>query len=146
MKIEILEGTIEEVVELSKKIPELVNPHEKKEYQKRMTNRKHLILIAYVNGEAAGFKVGYEKYSDGSFYSWMGGVLPVYRREGIARVLAEYQENWAKGEGYTSIRFKTRNSHQKMLLFAISRGFQIIEVIPREQISEYRILLERILE
>ena len=71
---------------------------------------------AEVDGEPAGFKVGYER--ENYFYSWMGAVLPAYRRLGIAQKLADQQEKWAKSAGYTTIRFKTRNHHKGMFIFA----------------------------
>ncbi|MDO1449156.1 GNAT family N-acetyltransferase [Rhodocytophaga aerolata] len=136
-------GSIEEVVALSKLMPEFDHPHEVEEYIKRLAGKKQLILVAYTDGKPVAFKVGYEKEADGSFYSWMGGVLPAYRKEGIAKSLASIQEKWASENGYKHIRFKTRNRHQAMLLFAIKNGFQIIGVEPRETLAEYRILLEK---
>lgn len=90
-----------------------------------------------------GFKVGYNKENNGSFYSWMGGVLRAYRQAGVARELARVQEAWAKKEGFTRIRFKTRNRHKAMLLFAIKNSFAIMAVEPREIVAEYRIVLEK---
>ena len=44
---EIKKGTIETVVKLSKQIQEFSAPHEAAEYEKRLDNTNHLILIAY---------------------------------------------------------------------------------------------------
>ena len=142
-KIHIKEGTIKEVVQLSQQIPEFINPHGMEEYQRRLTNTTHLILIAYVNNEPAGFKVGYEK--EGYFYSWMGAILPNFRRLQLATKLAKAQEAWASKQGYPHITFKTRNYLKPMLLFALKRGFHIIAVEERERIEEYRILLRKFL-
>lgn len=138
-------GSIAEAVAISRMLPEFNDPHEAEEYIKRLYGKKHLILIAYVHDQAIGFKVGYAKENDGSFYSWMGGVLPAYRQQGIAKELADAQETWARENGFTKIRFKTRNRHKNMLLFAIKNGFKIIAVEPRESTEEYRILLEKTL-
>jgi hypothetical protein len=54
MKIQ--HGTIKEVVELSDLIPEFYEPHRAAEYEKRLTNVPHLILIAKINEKLAGFK------------------------------------------------------------------------------------------
>lgn len=142
-KISIRKGTIQEVVKLSHLLPEFENPHSIEAYQKRLDGVQSLILIAEVNGEPAGFKVGYDRDKDGSFYSWMGGVLPKFRRMGLARQLAEYQEEWAMKNGYKKIRFKTRNSHKKMLIFALLRGFYLLEVVPYADPQSSRILLEK---
>jgi ribosomal protein S18 acetylase RimI-like enzyme len=143
MTLEIYEGTIDEAVEISKKIPEFDNPYSKKEYEKRLFNTKHLILIAKLDDELVGFKVGYEKDKDGSFYTWMGGVIPKHRRKGIAEKLAERQEQWAKKQGYNKIKLKTRNKFKEMLIFSLSRGFKIIEIEKKGQINDYRIILEK---
>jgi len=141
MKIKIRPGTIAQVVTLSQQIPEFINPHPFEEYQSRLANRPHLILIAYVEEKSAGFKVGYEK--EDYFYSWMGAILPEFRRNNIATLLAEEQERWASQKGYSHITFKTRNYLKPMLLFAIKRGFNILAVDKRPNIEDYRIILRK---
>lgn len=138
---EIQEGDIETVVALSQQIPEFINPHKAAEYYKRLTDVPHLILIASVDNQVVGFKVGYER--EGNFYSWMGGILPNFRRLGIAQALADAQEKWAKEKGYPHVSFKTRNSHKSMLLFALKNGFDIIGFEERIPIGEARILLRK---
>lgn len=140
-EIAIVEGTPETVVALSKKIPELQNPYPIEEYQKRLNQTAHLILVALMDGQAVGFKVGYAR--EDYFYSWMGGVLPAFRRRGIARFLADYQENWAKSKGYTTILFKTRNYLKGMLIFAVQNGFDIIGVEHQPDPGNNRILLRK---
>jgi len=112
--IEIKEDRLETVVELSEKVPEFHDPHGLVVYQNRLKNVPAIILVAYVDEQPAGFKVGYEK--DGYFYSWMGAILPKYRRLGLARKLAEQQEAWAKAKGYPHVTFKTRNRLKSMLI------------------------------
>ncbi len=141
IKIEV--GTLETVVAISQKIPEFHNPHNLSTYQQRLKNVPHIILVAYVDDVPAGFKVGYERAD--YFYSWMGAILPAYRRLGLARQLADKQELWAKDNGYPHVTFKTRNRLKPMLLFAIGRGFDIIEVQPKTRIGEYRIILRKLL-
>lgn len=142
-KTTIRKGSIKEAVELSYQIPEFDNPHSKEIYQERLQNKKHLIAIAEVEGELAGFKVGYDKFGNTSFYTWMGGVLPKFRKKGLAKALAEFQEQFAMKEGFNSVILKTRNCHKNMLHFAISSGFEIVDVELREKSSENRILLNK---
>ena len=139
--IRIEKGTVEEAVALSREIPEFKDPHDAGEYRRRLGDRPHLILIAFVGAEAAGFKVGYER--SGCFYSWMGAVLPAFRRLGVAAALQKSQENWVKTQGYTTITFKTRNHHKGMLIFALSQGFDIIGLETREKVEDYRIILRK---
>jgi len=140
--IAIKQSDIETVVALSKQIPEFHSPYEAADYLKRLEGVPHLILVAFDSEKAVGFKVGYER-EKGSFYSWMGAILPEYRRQGIAQQLADYQELWAKEQGYPSIIFKTRNRLKAMLTFAINNGFNITRVEERENIGEYRIWLKK---
>lgn len=142
-EITIRKGSIAEVVALSKQVPEFFQPYSEVTYEKRLQDKPHLILIAEVDGNLAGFKVGYQKETKSEFYSWMGGVLVLYRRLGIATKLAERQESWAKEKGYHIIKFKTRNRLTKMLHFGLHRGFMITDVIKNEELEEYRIILEK---
>jgi len=142
--IEIREDSLPTVVTLSRNIPEFSNPHGLETYQQRLDGVPSIVLVAYVNGQPAGFKVGYER--EGYFYSWMGAILPQYRRLGLATKLAERQELWAKKQGYPHVTFKTRNRLKPMLLFALSRGFDIVEVQPKATLEEYRIILQKSLE
>src|SRR5687768_15065806 len=96
MSLVIRNGYIEEAVAISRQIPEFDHPHKADEYRKRLMGKKQLILIAWKEDKAIGFKVGYDKENDGSFYSWMGGVLPAYRHDGVAKELANVQETWAR--------------------------------------------------
>ena len=100
-------------------------------------------MIAYDNHNPIAFKIGYQKHSDGSFYSWMGGVLPNYRRKGIANNLADRQEAWAKKNGYIAIKMQTREKHIAMLALAINRGFQITNRIEKTSSSNTRIWMNK---
>ena len=143
--LHIKEGTIPQVVELALKIPEFSDPVYEEALKDRLTGVPKLILIAYWDFQPAGFKIGYERDQDGSFYSWIGVVLKDHRKKGIARALAEKQEAWARERGYTHIRFKTRNCFKAMQCFALKRGFDIIGYEAREDRSQDRIWMEKVL-
>ncbi|MEQ9103009.1 MAG: GNAT family N-acetyltransferase [Imperialibacter sp.] len=121
----IREGTIEEVVAASQHVPELVNPYEEPVYHERFQDRPHLILVAEADGKIIGFKVGYDRYKDGSFYSWMGGLLPAYRGQGIYQQLTAAMEQWAAEKGYTHMLLKTRNKLKPMIRFCLSQGYYV---------------------
>lgn len=142
-QISIRKGSILEATTITHQIPEFGKAYMTAEYVKRLDSASHLILIAEIEGEIVGFKVGYEREQDGSFYSWMGGVLPEHRRKGVASLLAGRQEQWAVLKGYTSVRFKTHNQHQGMLLCSIKRGFKIVDFDTRATVDENRIILEK---
>ncbi|HOY15726.1 MAG TPA: GNAT family N-acetyltransferase [Haliscomenobacter sp.] len=141
----IREGTIAEVVGLSLLIPEFSAPYQEDEYTLRLQGVPSLILVAEHADRVVGFKVGYAKRAE-IFYSWMGAVLPEYRQSGVAKALAQAQENWAKLHGFQFIQCKTRNRLKAMLHFALGNGFDIIGVEPRAVVGEHRILLQKSLE
>ena len=142
--IEILPlSDIQRVVAISLQLPEFHNPYPAEVYEQRLSNVPHLILVKRLEEQEVAFKVGYQREEDGSFYSWMGGVLPQARRKGVALALALQQEAWAKTQGYQSIKFKTLNRHKKMLHFALGRGFDIIQVDAFPERGENRIWLQK---
>lgn len=144
-RIKIRQGNIEEVVALSQRVSEFYQPYSEKIYEDRLKQVTHLILIAEVDGVQVGFKVGYQRDSAHTFYSWMGGVLDSHRRKGIATKLADAQELWAKNQDYLKIYFKTRNKLSKMIHFGLNRGFMIVDLIKKGKIEDYRIVMEKVL-
>ena len=139
--IKIIKGNIETSAQIMHQLPEFDSPYNIEEINNRINNVPHINLVAYVDKIPAGFKLGYER--EGFFYSWLGGVLPKYRRMGIAKKLADEQEKWALKNNYSSIVFKTRNRHKAMLVFSIKNGFDIFKIDKKENIAEYRIWLRK---
>lgn len=115
------------LLELNQAIPEFDNPYSLVEYQLRLSNKPMLALFIKVEGEVAGFKLGYEQ-TDDRFYSWLGGVLPEFRGLGLAQQLLQVQESWAKQQGYQHIEVKTLNRFSSMLKMLISNQYQITEL------------------
>ena len=141
--IHIHEGKLDDAVMVSANIPEFDDPYKIQEYSKRLDGTTHQILTAYDDHNPIAFKIGYQRHPDGSFYSWMGGVLPNYRRKGIANNLANQQDAWAKKNDYKSIKMQTRKKHKTMLALAISRGFQITRIIEKIPDSNTRIWMNK---
>ena len=119
------EDKLDDAFMVSTNIPEFDDHYEILEFSKRLNSTVHLIFTAYDDHNPIALKIGYHRHSDGSFYSWMGGVLPNYRRKGIANNLADHQETWARKKGYKNIKLQTRSKHNAMQALAINRGFQI---------------------
>lgn len=123
MQIDI--GTIDEVLLVNSQVPEFENHGTLiNKIASRLCNTKGLILIARINGELAGYKIGYE-ISNQTFYSWLGGVVPKYRRQGIATKLREHQESWALESRYSEITVKSMNRFPSMLQLLISSNYEI---------------------
>ena len=118
---------LNEIVNLSQQITELDQGLTQQAFEQRMLNSQALILVARVEGELAGFKLGYAK-NDREFYSWLGGVAPDFRQLGLAKEMLQYQEKWAKARGYHQIQVKTRNCYTAMLNMLISNNYQITDL------------------
>ena len=142
--IHIRKGTFQECVDLSSKIPEFNSPYKIEEYKKRCAG-KYLALIAEIDNQPVGFKIGYNRFHNGSFYSWMGGVLPKFRRIRVAFSLANFQEKWATKNEFSSILLKTRQKHDGMIAFSLNRGFIITEETQITPVEETRIWMEKLL-
>ncbi|MBW8186168.1 GNAT family N-acetyltransferase [Shewanella nanhaiensis] len=112
------------LMELNQAIPEFDNAYPMTEYQTRLSDKPMLALFIKVEGEVAGFKLGYE-LDNGQFYSWLGGILPEFRGLGLAKQLLLAQESWAIEQGYQQIEVKTLNRFASMLKMLISNQYQI---------------------
>lgn len=113
------------------------------DYLLERLNDSGIILIAFDDNKPVACKIAYDRYSDGSIYSWLGGVLPAYRNKRIALDLHNELEKIARESNYKSIVFKTRNKHKSMLHFGLKQGFDIIDFEAKPESSENRILLKK---
>lgn len=120
-------------------------PYSREKIDREATTKHNLIaLIAEVDGQACGFKVGYEQTSR-LFYSWIGGVLPNFRGHGIARKLMVEQHKLGKEMGYKFVRTNTENKFQGMLILNLKTGFDIVGVQRGYDQSKTVIMLEKCL-
>lgn len=113
------------------------------EFFKRRYNEhsKIMSVLAYDNQDLVGFKIGYP-YNEDTFYSWIGGVLPNYRKQGIANELAEQQELFAKFLGFKKMRTKSMNTFKPMMTLNLKRGFDITKVYSNEK-GQTKIIFEK---
>ncbi|EAQ31728.1 MULTISPECIES: GNAT family N-acetyltransferase [Idiomarina] len=124
MKLDIRSGTIEEVLKVNVQIPEFDGRTTASKISTKLTGKAHLILVASHAEKPIAYKIGYE-ISDTEFYSWLGGVIPNYRKKGVATKLREKQESWALNHGYSTISVKSMNRYRAMLQLLISNGYYI---------------------
>jgi len=141
--ITIKEVPIEEAVKVNATIVEFDAPYQKDYFEDRYKNKDKLIIVAYVNDQPSGYIVGYDKFEDGSFYCWMAGVNPKFRKLGLLKTLMDYEDKWAKEKGYNKIKIKTRNNRREMLAYLVKYGFFFTEVVQNPNIDDNRILLEK---
>lgn len=119
------QGTIDDILNIDAQIPELDAKTTRDKLVSRLASVPHLILLAKVDGATVGYKAGYE-VNDTEFYSWLGGVIPAFRKQGIATALRKHQESWAKEARYTSISVKSMNRYMNMVQLLLSSGYKIV--------------------
>ena len=103
-----------------------------------------LVLARFDNGSLAGFKLGYRRGAT-LFYSWLGGVHPDARRQGVAAELMRRQHEWAQSQGYTEIETQTRAANNAMIILNLRSGFRVrgfgLDSIGREVVIQRKRLV-----
>jgi ribosomal protein S18 acetylase RimI-like enzyme len=142
MNIVIEEDSIEKLPEIHDMIPEFDHGSTLEGFMKIINHREFIFLVAKVDGKVVGFKFGYFQ-SPTEFFSWLGGVVPEFRRKQIAKKLAEEMEKRVREKGVKFIRMMTLNKFRNMLLFSISNGFKITGKKSGETVDENKIYLSK---
>lgn len=107
----------------------------------RTNHRDMVILKARIMDIPIGFKVGYGKLN-GVFYSAKGGVLPIYRRQGVAQKMLDMMMDSATVLGYREFQYDTfPNMDKGMLFLGLNRGFKIIEAKWNAQYKDFQLTL-----
>ena len=105
---------------------------------------EYLAIIASLNNKPVGYSVGY-RFKEGSFYVWMAGVTPEYRRKGVFTALSGYLEKWAKDKEYKSIKIKTWNKRREMRILLVKLGYDIVGFEKKLDVQENRLMHEKLL-
>ncbi|MGG3571053.1 GNAT family N-acetyltransferase [Bacillus gobiensis] len=105
------------------------------------TRPKFLILVAVHEDRVVGYKIGYQDRNS-RFYSWLGGVYPEYRGQGIASELMLKQHEWCKRQEYAAVRTLSKNKWRSMLILNLRHGFDIVGTYTDEK-GEPKIILEK---
>lgn len=142
MPITLRSANAEEIFIIYQNTPEFSAHYQLQDIRDRLAQKPFSLLIAEIDGRPAGFKAGYA-LSETSFYSWLGGVLPAYRRCGVAQTLLTAQEQWARQQGYRLLSVKTRNGFKGMLLLLLRNDYQLIRLEARGEVADFRLLLEK---
>jgi GNAT superfamily N-acetyltransferase len=97
-------------------------------FQRRYLGRHNVLqMVAQVNNRPVGFFLGFE-LKPRVFFAWFYGVLPAFRRQGIASQLMDAVHDWARAEDYEAIRFECHNQHRPMLHLAIALEYDIVGI------------------
>lgn len=103
-------------------------PREEEFFQRRFRGRHNVcMMVAMLDDRHVGFTVGFELMPS-TYFSWLCGVLPEFRRLSIATQLIRAQSAWAEDHEYTTLRFECQNQHRPMLHVAISEGYDLVGI------------------
>jgi ribosomal protein S18 acetylase RimI-like enzyme len=141
--ISVHEIDIRIVPEINDSIVEFGERYDVTYFENRYKDRSKLIVAGYVGQSQAGYMVAYDKFQDGSFYCWMTGVNPLFRRRGVLRAMMKYLVAWMRERGYHTLRIKTRNNRREMLSFLVREDFMFTEVESEPHIEDYRVSAEK---
>ena len=148
MKTEYRFGTREEFIELSEKWRSVAfsenNDVNIEDYQSEEEKNKRkdlaetiklgyrIYLLAYVDGNFAGWAWGYQKSST-EYYMCNSAVLPEYRRLGIYQKMLEMTLEKASNDGFQEITSKHHACNNEVILPKLRKGFMIsgFEINPR---------------
>lgn len=97
-------------------------------FERRFKSRCNVLnLIAELDGRPVGFSSGFE-LKPNTWFNWLFGVLPQFRRLGIAAQLIEAEHAWAADKGYEFVRMECHNQHRPLLHLAIKLGFDVVGI------------------
>lgn len=114
-------------------------------FQRRFRGRYNILqMVARIKDRPVGFFLGFE-LKPTVFFAWFYGVVPECRRQGIASQLMEAVHDWAKEEGYESIRFECHNQHRPMLHLAIAMQYDIVGIRWDPDRGDNLVLFEKVL-
>ena len=112
-------------------------------FQRRYQGRHNVLqLLAKVNGQPAGFFLGYELKPD-TYYAWFYGVMSESRRDGLGSQLMDAAQKWATENGYETIRLECYNQHRPMLHLAIDLNYDIVGMRWDADRSENLVIFEK---
>jgi|SRR5579871_4263683 len=115
-------------------------------FQRRYLGRHNVLqMVARIEERPIGFFLGFELKPD-VFFSWFYGVLPDYRRQGIASQIIEAVHEWAREHDYEAIRFECYNQHRPMLHLGIALGYDIVGIRWDPDRSANLVLFQKTLE
>jgi GNAT superfamily N-acetyltransferase len=97
-------------------------------FRRRFQGRHNVMaMIARIRNEPVGFFMGFELKPD-VYFAWFYGVLPDYRRQGIATQLMEAVHEWARNNDYSYLRVECHNQHRPLLHLSIALGYDIVGI------------------
>jgi GNAT superfamily N-acetyltransferase len=120
-------------------------PRDVEAFRRRYRGRYNILqLVARLQDRPVGFFLGFE-LKPTVFFAWFYGVLPDFRRTGIASQMIEAVHSWAKQNDYESIRFECHNQHRPMLHLAIALEYDIVGIRWDPDRGDNLVIFEKVL-
>lgn len=111
-----------------------------------LSGRDHLVLAGYQADTPVAYKIAYRSGNRHEcLYSWLGGVHPHHRRNGLARALLREQHAWARREGFAYVETHTWGDNPGMLILNLQEGFHAVGSISAIDRPGARIIMRRLL-
>jgi hypothetical protein len=141
--IKIRKGTIDEVLEINKKIKEFDYHFPKEYFESILMGKDYLIAIALVDGNLAGFQISWLDKINGWVQVWVAGVLPNYRGVGVLKNMEDFRNKWAKKLGFHRVKSDVNNKMRDMLVASVKLGYSIVGVELHGDIDKCRVFFEK---
>jgi GNAT superfamily N-acetyltransferase len=121
-------------------------PRDLESFKRRFRGRYNVLqLVARLkDGRPVGVLMGFE-LKPTVFFAWFYGVVPEYRRQGIASQLMDAAHEWARQNGYESLRFECHNQHRPMLHLAIAMEYDIVGIRWDPDRGDNLVIFEKVL-
>lgn len=119
------------------------NPKSYEELEKQLKTKFNiLILTVTYNKDLIAYKIGFER-SQRVYYSWIGGVDPNFRKQGIAKELMNIQHEEVKNLKYQVVQTVTSNQFKSMIVLNIKSGFDITGTYQSVGETNLKIIMEK---
>lgn len=140
--IDVVTSDLNNIFDLHHAIPEF-DPVAEDFFSTRLNTKKYVVHVARVDGEKAGYMITYDRFSDGSAYGWMGGVVPKFRRRGVYQKMMAARMDWARENGFDRLVLKTRQHHKSMLAYLTHNDWMLFKTDPRDPPDQTRLWFEK---
>lgn len=82
------------------------------------------VFVAEREGKKIGFKAGYAT-AHTRYYSWLGGVVPYVRRQGVARALMQSQHDWLQKSRFNQVECHVEQDNVAMIDANLKAGLVV---------------------
>src|SRR3954470_11019088 len=118
-------------------------PRDAESFRRRFMGRYNVLrMIARIKDQPGGFFLGFE-LKPTAFFAWFYGVLPDFRRQGIATQLMDAVHEWAKDHEYESVRVECHNAARAMLHLSIEMNYMIAGIRWEPERADNLVILEK---